>query len=688
MKKPNRLINETSPYLLQHAYNPVDWYPWGEEAFEKAKKEDKVIFLSIGYSTCHWCHVMEKESFENIEIANLLNQYFVPIKVDREELPEVDSIYMTALQMMGQQGGWPLNMFLTPDLKPFTGGTYFPIERRWGMPSFKEVLLYVLELWQTKKKEVIQISEKITSFLNSKKFSLENSKNSEIQLEHFNEIINFFYKDYDVNKGGFLLHQRNKFPPSLNLLLLIAFYRKWKNPICLEMIENTIKNIRKGGIYDQIGGGISRYATDSNWLIPHFEKMLYDNALFANVNIEMYKLTNDELYKNIAKDILKYIFLKLRHEEGGFYSAEDADSEGQEGKFYVWEKGEIISILEKHGFKKEEIDFVINYFGVTSSGNFEDKNVLFINQKEIRDEPFIEKIRNILYSEREKRIQPFRDEKILTSWNALMISTLCNAYLAFHDSYYLEESLKTFEFIKNYLTDTKDFGKISQKGFLKRSYNPKKKQIFSLPANLTDYALLGCSFLDLYKSTAEESFIIYANQIRSYILSHFYKDGVFYETEEEIKNLIIRPFDFYDGVIPSGVSAALRLLLQLSNFGYNHEDQKIVEETIKNFYDITIQNPFAYSYFLLQVFQSFFINQQIVIYFNKKEKLNELIHFFGKNTFLESSVLYDFPNSSLKIKWLNKKEFPNSDYLIYICKNFSCNLPISDIEKIKNNSFF
>lgn len=688
MKKPNRLIYETSPYLLQHAYNPVDWYPWGEEAFQKAKQEDKMIFLSIGYSTCHWCHVMEKESFENEEIAKILNEYYVSIKVDREELPEVDQIYMTALQIMGQQGGWPLNMFLTPDLKPITGGTYFPPERKWGLPSFKEILLKIYSLWKTKKSELFKISEEITQYLNSKNFF---DQSLDVKLEHFENIIHHFYKYFDSVKGGFFFSQKNKFPPHLNLWLLIHLYKKTKNPLALEMIEKTIFNIRKGGIYDQIGGGICRYATDHNWLVPHFEKMLYDNALFANVNLEIYKITNNDFYKKISEETLNYIFSNLSHFEGGFYTGEDADSEGEEGKFYVWDKKEVVDILKKNKFSEEEIDLILKYFGITDSGNFENhKNILHINKDNILNEELLKKVKEILFIEREKRIHPFKDKKILTHLNALMISTLCNAYLVLEDSKYLKEALKTYEFIKNYLTITKDFNQISGDKFLIRSYNPEQNKSFSLNGTLTDYSFLGCAFLDLYKATTNEDFIQYANGIKKYIIQNFYKDEIFYETDQNQKNLIIRPSNFYDNIIPSGISATLRLIYQLSLFGLNdNQEEKILEEQLKKFYSIAIRNPFSFSYFLTQFFRYFFVNQQVVIRVNNRNyNFKDLFHFFGNRTLLESQVIYLFQDSKLNLEWLEKKEIQNSDYIIYICENFSCKLPVSDISQLEYHEFF
>jgi len=681
-KKPNRLIHETSPYLLQHAYNPVDWYPWGKEAFQKAKKENKMIFLSIGYSTCHWCHVMEKESFEDEEIAKILNEHFVPIKVDREELPDVDHIYMTAIQLMGIQGGWPLNVFLTPDLKPITGGTYFPPLRKWGMPSFKEILLKMIDLWKKNQKELIQLSEEIHFQL--KQFTQKNKNSIEIDVKTFLSIPEYFYQYFDEKKGGFLVNGRNKFPPSLNLFLLNIIYKKHKSSKILQMLEKTLYEMRLGGIYDQIGGGISRYSTDHQWLIPHFEKMLYDNALFTWINLEVYKTNKNQFYLNTAIDVLEYLFRDMHNPEGGFYSAEDADSEGEEGKFYVWSKEEFILAL-KNDFTEQEIQQLIKYFNITEEGNFESKNVLSINPNVQLDNESIKKARKILLQYRNLRTRPHRDEKILTSWNALMISTLSHAYLTTMNEFYLNEAKKTSDFIFKHLATTNDYHQAPKECIFYRSYSNHQKKIAPYVGTLTDHASMACAMLDLYKSTGNPEYLRWAKYLKDFIIKYYYDGGVLYETKDHAPDLILRSSDFYDGVLPSGLSFSFRLFVHLYFYGIDMDEcEKIMSEILQVYFNQAINQPFSYSYFLMSIFKLYFMNQQIVISTKNDQILKEILSNMGKYLNSESIIGYNYPDIDAKdILLLKDKSLPeNIDYSLYICENFSCQFPLNDINQI------
>lgn len=687
-KKPNRLIHTTSPYLLQHAYNPVDWYFWGSEAFEKATKENKMIFLSIGYSTCHWCHVMERESFENEEIAEILNAYFVPIKVDREELPDVDHIYMKAIQLMGIQGGWPLNVFLTPDLKPITGGTYFPPEPKWGMPSFKEVLQKMIYYWEKKKNDILQISEEITKNLQENEIP---KTEITIKENHFLAIIDYFYQYFDKDRGGFLINGRNKFPPSINFFLLIQIYKKTENPKILNIIETTLRNMRHGGIYDQIGGGISRYSTDHNWLVPHFEKMLYDNALFAWINIETYRITKNPFYLNTTIDILEYLFRDMHHPDGGFYSAEDADSEGEEGKFYLWTKDEFIKALKNH-MQDDEIELLIKHWGITEKGNFESKNILYVKQ-EIPEE-LLKKARAILLEHRSKRVRPGRDEKILTSWNAMMISLLSHAYLTCKNDFYLKEAIQTFNFILNHLTTTKELTTITENGIFYRSYSNYQKDKAPYLGTLTDHASMGCALIDLYKATGNIEYINFANSIKDYILNYFYVNGKLYETKENENYLIVRSSDFYDGVIPSGLSFTFRLLVHLYKYGVaQNQCEDMIKKIMEVYYPIAINNPFSYSYFLMSVFKLYYLNQEIVILAKNENMLKNLIFLLSDYITSESIIAYKTQN--LKDRELSLmdifayKTLPEDcDYNIYLCENFSCKAPVSDINFLTKSKIY
>ncbi|MCS7204538.1 MAG: thioredoxin domain-containing protein [Leptospiraceae bacterium] len=683
-RAPNRLIHATSPYLLQHAYNPVDWHVWGEEAFQKAKSQDKPIFLSIGYSTCHWCHVMERESFEDEEIANILNTYFVPIKVDREELPDVDHIYITAVQMMGISAGWPLNVFLTPDLKPITGGTYFPPIRKWGMPSFKEVLWKIIDLWKNHRSQVNEVAENITHALQNRDVDIQNIK---VSFSHFESIIDYFYLYFDAEKGGFLVNGKNKFPPSLNLLFLNQLYRKTPNQKILEMIQTTIVKMRNGGIYDQIGGGISRYATDHDWLVPHFEKMLYDNALFAWICLEAYRTFQKEVFLEIAKDVLEYLLRDMKHPEGGFYSAEDADSEGEEGKFYLWTKEEIESILKSYQYSPEEIQQVCDYWGIRPKGNFEGKTILSVVGKEISKE-LLNKTRQILLLERNKRIRPHRDEKILTSWNALMLTVLSQMLITTQNPVYNQALQQTLKFIFSHLTITSDFDHDAQTGYFYRSYSNHQKKTAPYVGTLSDHALMGSALVDVYKATGQREYLYYANRILKYILKyHFDPSGKLFETRDDEKYLIVRSSDFYDGVIPSGFSATMRLLVQLWNFGFESElYESVINKLILNYYPTAAQNPFAYSFFLMNVLKFYFLSQQlVVVYHEKQNKLTEIWELIGNSISSETVLGYvdESKEQTQKIPLLENHTRLNDLTTFYLCENFVCNLPTNDWDSIR-----
>src|SRR4030042_517831 len=542
-RKPNRLIREKSPYLLQHAYNPVDWYAWGEEAFEKAAKKDKLIFLSIGYATCHWCHVMEKESFEDKEIAEILNKYFVGIKVDREERPDVDRIYMDALNAMNIQGGWPLNMFLTPDKKPVTGGTYFPPVARYGRISFREVLLRVHAAWTKQRDIILDGSGNLTTFLqqdiSQKPGSGLPDQNA---LFHTFQLYEYFY---DEKYGGFSTDKINKFPPSMGLSFLLRYYLMTGNPKALHMAERTLTAMKNGGGEDQIGVCIHRYSTDQQWLVPHFEKMLYDNALFLQTLAECYEITGNDFYKSAAYDIIRYINRDMKLAEGGIASAEDADSEGIEGKFYLWSIEEFREVCEEDSHILEE------YWNVTKKGNFEGKNILnvdirsdFLQQNNLSGESFIQLLkRNTenLLARRNMRTRPLRDDKVITSWNCLYIKALVTAGIVFQDPTLIEDARNIYSFIYRKLFD--------DNGRLMRRYRENEVHF---KAYLTDYAELALASLFLYRATYDPEYFQNACSLARDIIRLFASDsGPFYETGIDAEELIRRSIDGYDGVEPS-----------------------------------------------------------------------------------------------------------------------------------------
>jgi len=429
----NKLVHEKSPYLLQHAHNPVDWHPWGNEAFEKAKNEDKLLLVSIGYATCHWCHVMERESFEDPELAAYLNAHFVPVKVDREERPDVDKIYMDSLHALGQQGGWPLNMFVTPEGKPVTGGTYFPPKPLYGRKSFRELLETLASIWKNEREKIFSTADQLTAHLKQKAVSTAGG-HPELNWEAEEQAVTQFRDSFDSRHGGFKQQQQNKFPPSMGLMLLLRHFHRTGNEHSLEMVEKTLQKMFAGGIYDQLGGGLSRYSTDYEWLVPHFEKMLYDNSLFVWALIETFQITKNPLYETAVRDVLTYVARDMTSPEGAFFSAEDADSEGVEGKFYVWSKAEILEILGP-----ENGELACAFWDITENGNFEGNNIpnrprsdedvaeqFRITTDEMRIQ--LRTAREKLMAVRSKRVRPLLDDKVLTSWNALMISAFAIIY--------------------------------------------------------------------------------------------------------------------------------------------------------------------------------------------------------------------------------------------------------------------
>ncbi|HSD64270.1 MAG TPA: thioredoxin domain-containing protein, partial [Ignavibacteriaceae bacterium] len=557
MKKTNHLITEKSPYLLQHAYNPVDWYPWSEEAFEKAKHEDKPVFLSIGYSTCHWCHVMEKESFEDQEIAGLMNEAFVSIKVDREERPDIDGIYMSVCQMLTGSGGWPMTIIMTPDKKPFFAGTYFPKESRFRRPGMKELIQQLQDIWRKRREEVYQSASEIVEALSKG----DEGRESGIDKDIFQKAYNEFEDRFDNKYGGF--GSSPKFPSPHNFYFLLRFYIRENNVNALNMVEKTLHNMRLGGIYDHIGFGFHRYSTDREWLVPHFEKMLYDQALIAEAYIELFQITKNEIYRRTAEEILRYVQRDMTSPEGGFYSAEDADSEGVEGKFYLWTKEEIRNLLN------EDSELISEIYNLKDSGNIPGENsgnnILHLTrsfeevaqERNVSSKDLVGKMSNarkILFAQREKRTHPFKDNKILTDWNGLMISTFAKASQVFNVEEYGEIAIKAADFIVNNLID--------KEGRLLHRYKDGEAGIIS---NIDDYAFFIRGLIDLYESTFNNYWLDKAIELNKDMIEYFCDEqkGGFFFTPYYGEKLIVRQKEIYDGAVPSGNSIAILNLLKL-----------------------------------------------------------------------------------------------------------------------------
>jgi uncharacterized protein YyaL (SSP411 family) len=555
----NRLANETSPYLLQHKDNPVDWYPWGEEALEKARVEDRPVLLSVGYSACHWCHVMERESFEDQETARMMNEHFVNIKVDREERPDIDSIYMAAVQAITRHGGWPMTVFLTPEGAPFYGGTYFPPVPAHGMPSFQQLLLNIVDAYENRREEVMQSADSVRDFLRASTAAAmpEAEAAGTGLLDHAAVSL---LSQLDRRLGGF--GAAPKFPQAMNLEVLLRHHHRTGDRSALDGVELTLRQMANGGIYDQLGGGFARYSVDAHWLVPHFEKMLYDNALLSRLYLETYQATGDAFYRRIAEETLDYVLRDMTSEEGGFYSAEDADSEGVEGKFYVWTPEELGSVLDP-----DEADLAARYWDVTERGNFEGKNILHvprppeavaeefgISPAELRER--IQEIRGTLFVAREKRVRPGRDEKILAAWNGLMLHSFALAARVTGREDYREAAVRNATFIVE---------KMKEGGRIHRSYKDGRARFNGY---LEDYAMVADGLVAVYEATFETRWLVEADALMDAVSELFWDEErrAFYDTPADHEELVTRPRDVYDNAAPSGTSVATEALLELALF--------------------------------------------------------------------------------------------------------------------------
>jgi uncharacterized protein YyaL (SSP411 family) len=569
----NRLAQETSPYLLQHKNNPVDWYPWSEEAFERARAEDKPVLLSVGYSACHWCHVMERESFEDEATAEIMNENFVNIKVDREERPDVDSIYMSAVQAMTHHGGWPMTVFMTPDGAPFYAGTYFPPVPSRGMPAFKQVLLSLAEAYENRRDEVLKSAEGVREYLQAA--TSASVPQVGISGELFTRAASSLVGQIDHRFGGF--GGAPKFPQAMNLEVLLRYYKRTNERAPLTGLQLTLREMANGGIYDQLGGGFHRYSVDEYWLVPHFEKMLYDNALLARVYVEAYQATGDAFYRRIAEETLDYVARDMMAPEGGFYSAEDADSEGVEGKFYVWTPGELEGALDP-----DEARLAIRFWDVTERGNFEGKNILYVPHPpeavaaefDISTEELWEKIvviRQKLFAEREKRVRPGRDEKVLAAWNGLMLRAFAFAARVLEREDYRRIAEKNASFLLD---------KLRLDGRLRRSYKDGRPRFNGY---LEDYACVADGLVALYEATFETRWLAEAKALADGILELFWDEerAAFYDTAADHEELVTRPRDVYDSAAPSGNSVAVDVLLKLSvlldHEGYHRRAEAVLE---------------------------------------------------------------------------------------------------------------
>ncbi len=592
-KHTNRLAQEKSPYLLQHAHNPVDWFAWGEEAFEKARREHKPIFLSIGYSTCHWCHVMERESFESEELAKFLNENFVSIKVDREERPDVDKIYMTFVQAMTGSGGWPLNVFLTPERKPFFGGTYWPPEVKYGRPSFLQVLQQLAGAWQSKSNDVLNSAQKLHEQL--AEMTARESTNRMVLTARVVQNAGLRLKEgYDEANGGW--GSAPKFPSPSNPRFLLRYGARHGDAEATRMVLNTCDKMAAGGIYDQLGGGFSRYSVDARWLVPHFEKMLYDNAQLTQLYLDAYLVSGDARHADVVRDVLRYVLRDMTHPDGGFYSAEDADSEGKEGKFYCWTEAELKTLLTT-----EEFSVATNYFDITEKGNFHDhsdpqalpnQNVLSIANPSAAKghEAALASAKQKMFATQTKRVRPHLDDKVLASWNGLMLGAVARAGAVLGEESYIAAAEKNVTFLKAKLWDAKT----------KTLYHRWRDGQRDNTQLLESYAFLLSGVIDLDEATLRPEHLDFAIALAESMTARFHdaKDGGFWQSTDDAKDLILRVKDDYDGAEPSGNAVATLALFKLAALTERQDFRETADRTLKLFSDRLWQVPQAVPYLL------------------------------------------------------------------------------------------
>ena len=670
----NSLIHETSPYLLQHAKNPVQWYTWNEPALKKATEEHKPIFFSIGYSSCHWCHVMAHESFENSDIAKIMNENFINIKVDREERPDIDDIYQKVCQIATGQGGWPLSVFLTPDQKPFYVGTYFPILDSYGRPGFGSLLRQLAQSWKEKPQDILKTAE---NFLTNLQKTESVSTFEHLDKSILDEAAINLLQLGDPIHGGF--GSAPKFPNSANLSFMLRYSKLSGISKFQEFALKTLRKMAQGGIFDQLRGGFHRYSTDSRWLVPHFEKMLYDNAMIPVVYTEAYQITKDPFYLEVVTKTLNYVLEEMTSTEGGFYSAQDADSEGEEGKYYVWNKSEIQEILGN------DADVFCLFYDVTDGGNFEGKTIL-CNNISLSSVAFKfgkteDQVKNILDSGikklldvRSKRISPGLDDKILTSWNALMISALAKGFRVSNEQSFLSAAEKCISFIENHLV---------KNGKLLRTY---KNGTSKIQAYLEDYSYFISALLDIFEIKPELKYLETAQTFGNYLIDHFWDPTQknFFMTDNTHEKLIIRPKSNYDLSMPSGNSIAAYSLLRLYHLTQEKKFLEVSLAVMESQATMAAENPFGFGYLLNTIYMYLQKPLEITILNPKNTEIAKYL----TGMFLPESILVTIRDENqiknlAKLPFFAGKEFNYDKTIVFVCKDFTCSLPLESISEIE-----
>lgn len=712
----NRLVHETSPYLLKHAHNPVDWYPWGQEAFDKAAREDKPIFLSIGYSSCHWCTVLHHESFEDQATARFMNEHFVNIKVDREERPDLDSIYMNAVVAMTGQGGWPMSVFLTPDGKPFYGGTYFPKTPRYGMPSFMNVLQGIANAWQNQRVDIEQNGAEMQKALAES--SVPRAEN-EIPLNKrtLDLAVNNLTRAFDNENGGW--GGAPKFPQPMTLEFLIRVYTQTRDELILKMITLTLDKMARGGMYDQLGGGFHRYATDDIWLVPHFEKMLYDNAQLARVYLHAYQITGNEFYKRITTEILDYVAREMTDGNGGFYSSQDADSEGHEGKFFVWTPEEIrnglgasasgLLIVSKTKTDTNDAQLFMDAYGVTANGNFEGKNILhrvrdndvlaaMHNLEESEVEHKLNQARQKLFNVRERRVKPARDDKILTGWNGLMLSAFAEAARVLKREDYRKIAIRNAEFLLASLTN--DEGRFAKEQLetneqasdvrpsssvvrLLRSYKDGQAR---LNGYLEDYANLAEGLLALYETTFDETYFVVARELADQILTHFADPrGGFFDTSDDHEALVVRPKDVQDNATPSGGAMATMVMFKLGAYTGDARYVEAGEPAVAPLQPALAQAPTGFAWWLCGLDFELAPPKEIAIVSlstGAQDDAQPLLDVVFGEYRSSQVVAWKAAGAESVIPLLEGREMIDGKATAFVCQNFACQMPTTQAEEL------
>ncbi len=654
----NRLARETSPYLLQHAHNPVDWYPWGEEAFARARAEDKPILLSVGYSACHWCHVMERESFENPDIAAVMNAGFVSIKVDREERPDVDHIYMQAVQSLTGHGGWPMTVFLTPDGTPFYGGTYFPPEDRHGMPGFPRLLAALADAWRSRRAEVVQSGREITESL-SQTDRLRRATTllgDEVLFSAFSGISSQFDEEW----GG--LGGAPKFPQPMIWEFVLRFVKRTGNPYAQRMVHTTLTRMARGGMYDQLGGGFARYSVDAHWMIPHFEKMLYDNAQLASLYLHAWLALGDPECRRVCEETLDYVLRDMTDPAGGFYSAEDADSEGHEGKFYVWTEDEIRSVLGA------DADRALAYWGVDRGPNFEGKSNLFLAGEP--DPESIVPLRRRLLEARAKRVRPGRDDKVLAAWNGLACRALAEAGRALGRADYVAAAVRNAEFL---LTAMRRDGRLS------RSWKNGEAR---LKGYLEDYAMVAAALIDVYEATFDRRWLDAARALADDMVRLFWDEQLegFYDTGHDHEKLIVRPRNLYDNAVPCGTSVAIETLLRLAVLTGEAAYESRALTALRPLADLLGRHPTAFGRFLCAL--DFHLGPKVEVALvtpdgNAEPLAAEVFGRFLPNRVVAGMVAGD-AGAAAGMPLLEGRAMIDGKTTAYVCRNYACELPVTD----------